>query len=135
MKQFCWGWVKLFLIGFLLSACHKDPVKPNKAASEYFPNKVGNFWKYEVFDSTSDYPAVKKYYVQVRIQGIKKLADSLDAYIWQYEYPWGMDTNYLRTVGDTIKIFDAVYSRTIRDLQLPRNIFVIPFNDAQRWDG
>lgn len=133
MKQIYWYMMKLLLIGVLFS-CKKDTI-PNKVASEYFPNKVGNYWEYEVDDSTSNYPEVKKYYVKVRIQGIKKLVDGIDAYIWEYEYPWGKDTNYLRIVGDTIKIFDVVYSRTIRDLQFPRSIFVIPFKDEQRWDG
>lgn len=119
----------------LLSSCTKDTSKPNKEATEYFPNKVGNYWEYEVYDSTSSYPDVKKYTVKVSISGVKKLLDDIDAYIWQYEYPWGNDTNYVRIVGDTIKIFDRIYSRTIRDLQFPRNIFLIPFHDGQRWDG
>lgn len=127
--------IQIFLIGILLSSCHKDTIKPNVKASEYFPNTIGDYWEYDVYDSTSNYPEVKKYAVRVRIQGIKKLIDGIDAYIWQYEYPWGNDTNYLRIIDDTIKIFDLVYSRTIRDLQFPRNIFLIPFQDEQRWNG
>lgn len=51
-----------FLLG--LAACHKDTTRPNQSnhpASEYFPNSVGDYWEYEVYDSshTRDHPDLK----------------------------------------------------------------------------
>ena len=63
MKQICWNIIKTLLIGILFSSCKKDTT-PNKAASEYFPNKVGNYWEYEVYDSARKryYPDIQKLY-------------------------------------------------------------------------
>jgi hypothetical protein len=131
--------IKMFTIilsfALLASSCHKDTVKPNTSASEYFPNSIGDYWEYNVHDSTAGYTQTENYTVKVRITGIKKLVDGNDAYVWKYEYPSRTDTNYIRIVGDTVKIFDLIYSRSIRDLKFPREIYIIPFNDEQRWNG
>jgi hypothetical protein len=126
-----------YLFGILLS-CHKNSPEPNIAASEYFPNTVGNYWEYEVSDSSTvrEHPEVSTpYTVKVSIAGHKTLIDGIDATIWKYEYPWGIDTNYIRVVNDTVKVFDLIYSRSLQDLQYPRIVFIIPFTVEQRWDG
>ncbi len=131
--------VIFFLFG--LAACHKDTTQPNQSnhpGSEYFPNTVGDYWEYDVYDSSyvRDHPNYpKQYTVKVRIIGSKKLVDGKDAIIWQYQYPWGNDTNYVRVIGDTIEIFDLIYSRYIEDLNFPRLIFIQPFGVNKRWDG
>lgn len=125
----------ILLSALLISSCHKDTLKPNTSATEYFPNSIGDYWEYNVHDSTAGYTEVENYTVKVTIAGIKKLVDGNDAYVWQYEYPSRIDTNYIRIVGDTVKVFDVIYSRNIRDLQFPRQIYIIPFNDGERWDG
>jgi hypothetical protein len=116
-------------------SCHKDTLKFNKSASEYFPNSIGDYWEYNVHDSTAGYSQTENYKVKVSITGIKKLVDGNNAYVWQYEYPSRHDTNYIRIVRDTVQIFDLIYSRSIRDLQFPRKIYIIPFSKDQRWDG
>jgi hypothetical protein len=117
-----------------LSSCHKDSAKPNTSASDYFPNAVGDYWEYEVHDSTSGYPS-ENYMVKVTIVGVKKLVDGKDAAIWKYEYPSHNDTNFIRITGDSVKVFDLIYSRTLRSLEFPRKIFILPFGDGQRWEG
>ena len=58
MKHFNHKDIQIFLIGvLLLSSCQKDTLKPNTGASKSFPNKVGNYWEYEVYDSTTNYPS------------------------------------------------------------------------------
>ncbi len=131
MKQITSNMIKLLLVGFLLSTCHKDTTRPNKEAAEYFPNKVGNYWEYEVYDSTS----VKKYVVSISISSKQKLIDNGDAFLWEYRYPWGNDTNYFRIVGDTVKVYDKFRIETINGLQFPLKIFIIPFQEEQRWNG
>jgi hypothetical protein len=130
MRQMSCSMIKLLLIGVLFSSCKKDTL-PNKAASEYFPNKVGDYWEYEIDDST----ASKQYSVTIRITGVQKLVDGIDAYVWEYQYPWGKDINYVRMVGDTIKVFDTLYSTSVYNLNFPRKLFLIPFQNEQRWDG
>lgn len=129
----------LFFIFFqFFAGCNKDTTKPNKEASEYFPNTVGDYWEYDVYDSSDirNYPNYHGLYtVKISITGIKPLVDGKDATVWQYQYPWGTDINFIRIEGDTIKIYDTVYSKTIRNLEFPRSIFLIPFSDGQRWDG
>jgi hypothetical protein len=130
--------IQIFLIGLLLSACHKDRTKHNIEASEYFPNKIGNYWEYDVYDSSQirEHPTVpRKYTVVVTITGTKKLADSVDAMVWKFEYPWGNEIKYYRNSGDTIKVYDIFYSSTLTDLLYPRLLFIKPFFDQQEWSG
>lgn len=127
--------ITLLLMALLITSCKKDTVKPNISASEYFPNSIGDYWEYDAHDSTAGYTKVDNYTVKVTVVGLTKLIDGNDAYIWKYEYPSVIDTNYVRIVDDTIKIFDRIYSRSIRDLQFPRKIYIIPFSNEQRWDG
>jgi hypothetical protein len=130
----------VFLFTTVLAACQKEVIKPNKEASEYFPNKVGNYWEYVVYDSSeargipySNYS--RNYTVKINITGIKKLADGIDAAVWVYEYPWGNDTNYVRITQDTVKVFDKSRTETIYGLKFPLKIFLLPFQDGQQWDG
>ena len=125
----------LIVITLLLASCHKDTAKPNTSATEYYPNQVGDYWEYDVHDSTTDFPKVKNYTVKVSIPGVKKLADGINASIWQYEYPWGVDTNYVRIVDDTVKVFENAYSSSVEYLQYPGVIYIIPFQDESSWSG
>src|SRR5580693_4288199 len=101
------------LSSICLLACHKNAENPY--SSKYFPNDVGDTWVYDVTDSsqsTINNPSPPSHYsVKVSITGIKKLLDGKDAAVWQYQYPSGNDTNYVRITGDTVKIFDNTYSR------------------------
>jgi hypothetical protein len=136
MKQ-----LSLVLIFFLLLfcfACNKEEIKP--AGENYFPNSVGDTWEYDVMDSAQyvggSNDTGEHYSVKVLIVGTKKLADGKDATIWQYNYPFGIDTNYVRIVGDTIKIFDNSYnSHTVEGLKYPKLIFIQPFKVSEEWDG
>lgn len=125
--------IKLSLLLFLimLFSCHKDTIVNNQKASEYFPNKIGNYWQYTVYDSSLQ----KQYDVTVSITATKKLVDGIDAYIWQYQYPDKTDTNYVRLDADTIKLYDKFRIETFRGLQFPINTYVLPFKNEQRWDG
>lgn len=121
----------------LFNSCKKDTVKPNKEATEYFPNAVGNYWEYEVYDSSQyrDHPNFpRQYNVKVTITGIKKLVDEKNATIWKYQYPWSNDTIYYRIEDDSIKVYD-IYSTRLIDLLYPRVILIKPFYDKQEWSG
>lgn len=133
--------VQALVIGLtiiIFFSCSKDAVQKNIQATEYFPNSIGDYWEYDVFDSSQiqqQSTNSRNYTVKVSIVGTKKLLDNLDATIWQYQYPWGNDTNYIRIVGDTVKVFDIIYSSYLEDLNFPRQIFLLPFEDDKRWNG
>lgn len=126
----------LFIISFFLS-CNKEDLTQHKSATEYFPNTIGDYWEYNVYDSSYrllDNPKLgRSYTVKVSIIGIKKLADSIDANVWQYAYP---DTNifkYIRITGDTVKTFTPPYYVSLSALAYPYPIFLIPFIAGNTW--
>jgi hypothetical protein len=137
MKQLFTMTAKLLLFIPLL-CCHKDALTSNTPSREYFPNTVGDSWEYDVYDSSvvRDHPNFPRgYTVKLVVTGIQKLVDGKDATVWQYQYPWGNDTNFVRIIDDSIKVFDAVYSREPRNLDFPRQMFLPPFQVGKRWDG
>lgn len=128
--------VQLLFFVIILFSCKKDNVKSNIVASDYFPNKVGNYWEYDVYDSSQirDHPDVpRQYTVTVTITGTRKLADSLDAMIWKYEYPWGNENYYYRIAGDSIKVYDEAATVGVAYIPYPNNLFITPFYDNQQW--
>ena len=134
MKQL--GHMSIFFILFFYFACNKEVIK----SVNYFPNTVGDKWEYAVTDSAQyvegSNNTVNHYSVQVSVVGTKKLADGKNAAIWQYNYPFGIDTNYVRIIGDTVKIFDNSYnSYTVEGLKFPKLILVQPFKVNNSWDG
>jgi hypothetical protein len=130
------NYLTLFFI-FLFLNCHKD-VSGN-SFSQYYPNNVGDSWIYDVTDSTQSSPTnpspPQHYMVTVTITGTKTLIDGNQYVVWQYQYLWGNDTNFVKIVDDTLKIFSLTYSRTITDLNYPRDIFILPFQNNYWWNG
>lgn len=99
------------LIAFtiLFASCHKtttppDTLPPNVSASEYFPNKVGDKWIYNVYDSVT----AKMDEVSVEITGTTTLPKGEVANIWVYKYPDKIDTNFVFQSGDTVKFVPAL---------------------------
>ncbi len=93
-------------------SCSKDnatTLRVKKAATEYFPNSIGNYWEYDVYDSSSsrDHPEVpREYIVKVMITGPKTLVDGRSALVWKYKFPWGNEIYYYRQDGDSVKTFE-----------------------------
>jgi hypothetical protein len=127
---------KAILLCLLLVACHKINGSNGPA---YFPNAAGDYWIYNVTDSVASLPGNPftplHYSVKVVITGTTLMVDGKPATVWQYQYPWGNDTNFVRFNGDTVKFFSLVYSRSIANLAYPRVIFVLPLRVNSRWDG
>lgn len=127
---------KVLLFSLLFINCHKSG---GKSAAGYFPNSIGDYWIYNATDSiagSSNNPSTPNHYtVKVLVKGSEILADGKPASVWQYQYPFGTDTNFVRIEGDTVKVFSLAYSRTVTDLAYPRMIFLLPFQTNKRWDG
>jgi hypothetical protein len=137
MRKLCIMIAKALLIVFFFLACHKN--NRQIYLPQYFPNAVGDSWVYDVTDSAQSTPnnpsPPLRYSVKVVITGTKVLLDGIGASVWQYQYPWGNDTNFVRITGDTVKIFSLTYSRSLDDLNYPQVIFLLPFQINNRWDG
>ena len=125
----------LFCI-FILFSCKNDTLKNNISATEYFPNKIGNYWEYSVYDSSQirEHPSVpRQYLVKIKIIGIKKLVDNKDAMLWNYEYPWGNETIFYRAENDSIKVYDNVRAANPAFITYPNDLFIYPLFDGQKW--
>jgi hypothetical protein len=127
-----------FLIIPLFVGCSKTSDNSSQKSSEYFPNKVGNSWEYQVTDSSdlrehSDIPPV--YTVKVVITGTQKLLDGQTATVWAYEFPYGQELRFIVTSGDTIKVYDSLKVKDHRSLLFPNQILIIPFESNASWDG
>ncbi len=79
--------------------------------------------EYNVTRTMSGYSDKENYTVKVTIVGTQKLIDGNKAFIWQYQYPSGNDTNYVTITNDTVKIYDPFRIETLRNLQFPLNLF------------
>jgi hypothetical protein len=114
---------RIFLIIITLivfTGCRKN--NENKIGSEYFPNSVGNFWRYRVVDSILNTSVI----VEVNIVGNKILSGGQNCKTWTYRFPDHMDTNYVYQAGDTVKFIDS------KSLS-PVNRYVIPLVINNKW--
>jgi hypothetical protein len=89
--------------------------------SEYFPNTVGDYWKYKYVDSSVNTSS----YVDINIIGTKVLPGGQNAKIWTYTFPSHVDTNFVYQDGNTIKFVNTGLSI--------RNSYVIPFSIGTQW--
>jgi len=99
-------------------SCQKDMVADHSNASaEYFPNSVGNYWRYQYSDSVSGSIQM----VDVNITGSIVLPGGQNANIWTYSFPDHADTNYVFQVGNTISFMNknfTVFNSYVIPLQL-----------------
>jgi len=102
----------------LFVSCQKDIVTDHtNASAEYFPNSVGNYWRYKYVDSVSSTIQM----VDVNITGSIVLPGGQNAKIWTYRFPDHVDSNYVFQVGNTVSIMDkglTVLNSYIIPLQL-----------------
>ncbi|HMH23253.1 MAG TPA: hypothetical protein VK563_15820 [Puia sp.] len=130
--------IVVFIFSAILQCLGLPSGQPSRPSKTYFPNTRGDYWEYAVYDSskTRDHPDFQRdYTVRITVGGSVNLADGKPATVWQYQYPWGKDTGYVRMDGDTIKIFDRIYSSSVRALSFPRQLFIQPFVLNSSWEG
>lgn len=90
---------------------------------EYFPNTVGDYWKYKYVDSLSNSTS----YVDVNIVGNKTLSNGQTAKIWLFTFSDHVDTNYVYQIDDTVRFLN-IYSEII-------NTYVIPLINNNKWEN
>ncbi|MCH6575391.1 MAG: hypothetical protein IH795_09330 [Bacteroidetes bacterium] len=99
-------------------------------SGNYFPQKVGNKWKYKVTDSTG----TVKDTVTVEVVGTTTLQNGQTTSIWVYSdfgtiYPNGyIDTLYLVTRADTL-IYYQIYQNNL----YPFLGYIVPFQVGDSW--
>ncbi len=99
----------------------------------YFPQKVGNKWKYKVTDEEG----TVKDTITVEVVGTTTLQNGEPASIWVYSsfsrtYCPPRDTIYFVTRGDTLVYFyDVYYQNHFR----PSFSYIIPFQVGNGWMG
>lgn len=105
-----------------LFSCKKDNTQLlANPGSEYFPNSVGNYWKYKYVDSIAN----TSVFVEVNIIGNTVLPGGQNAKIWTYTFPGHIDTSFVYQDGNTIKFVD-------RGLSV-RNSYTLPLVLNNQW--
>lgn len=117
----------LLFIGILLmsSSCKKTPlIQYNKE----FPNTIGTWWKYKVFDSVTSTLDT----VTIKIVGNSKLDNGTPVRIWQINSLTSLkpvDTNYIYSGSDGIKFY---YNKTSQSFFKAYNF---PLEVGKYWIG
>ncbi len=112
----------ILAILLVLTSCKKSINQAgNVRSAAYFPNAIGNFWKYKVVDSTSN----KSVLVDVNIVGNTILPGGQTAKIWTFTYPDHLDTSFAYQIADTFRFVDKDLSVT--------NAYVIPLQLNTQW--
>ncbi len=99
-------------------------------SESYFPQNVGNKWKYKVTDEEG----TVKDTVTIEVVGTTTLQNGESASIWVYSgdyrmWPYGLfDTLYLATRGDTL-----VYYQFWQNDLMPFLGYIIPFQVGNKW--
>ena len=147
-KQLIWIAIPLMAICCIwLSSCSKQgtqyvylnnnnnnnnpPPGNNIKASQYFPDSIGDYWEYNVMDSTNN----RSYTETITITGKQMLKDSLNYNVWQFQSPYGSSINYVRISNDTVKIYDETFSNNPSSFQYPKETFIIPFKVNSNWNN
>ena len=117
----------VFLIIAMGSACKKELTENAPVITygkDFFPNEIGNEWVYEVYDSMTS----KQYDVTIRIVGRTAFTQNVDAKVWTFKYPDKIDTNYVVTDNNVVKIY-------ARDKFERKDTYVLPLVVNATWLG
>ncbi len=135
----------------LIGSCQNSIQSDTSISSQYFPNKVGDSWTYTVADTAyNSHPALSSKIVtgilRVSIIDLTKFPDGTSATIWRTVWPpevsparppWNVDTAYVWTSGDTVKISYGVEPilfppKSMRDIAIT-DIYISPLQTGKRW--
>ena len=141
-------WFLLLLIAGL-AACQNNGFSDQHEALQWFPNKVGDSWTYAVTDTAyghrwgSDFRTGT---LHISIIDSTKLPGGTSATVWRTVWPpevsparppWNVDTAYVWTSGDTVKISYGVEPilfppKSMRDIVIT-DIYIFPFQMGSGW--
>ena len=109
------------------SACRKDEAATVPTAGPYFPNAVGNEWRYAVYDSVSRQASA----LTVRVVGTATLSDGQPATFWHYAFTSRVDTQYVAVHGDIVRAYAG------RDARRSERVVwaVLPLQVGAHWQS
>lgn len=118
----------ILILSVIFISCKKDNAQSenqveNIGSSEYFPNSVGDYWKYKYSDSLGNSTS----FVDVNIVGNKTLPNGQVAKVWVFKFTSNVDTNYVYQIGDTIRFLN-VYLEVV-------NTYVTPLTLNNKWEN
>lgn len=115
----------ILILSVVFISCKKDNTQiENINGSEYFPNTVGDYWKYKYVDSLINNSTS---FVDVNIVGNKTLPNGQNAKVWVFNFKDHAYTNYVYQTGDTIKFLN-VYLEIV-------NTYVTPLLLNNKWEN
>ncbi len=124
MSRVLKGGLLLTGLVFVAISCHKSsPAEPPSKSPEYFPNAIGDRWKYALTDSIARASDTVQVIVTDTVHRIL-LSDSEFATVWRYNYHDHTDSQYVNFHNDTVNIFSGNWSDTY---------LIIPFHVGQKW--
>lgn len=116
------GAFRIFLIIFiLLPGCKKEKVS-SKLSDEYFPNRVGNWWVYDRFDSL----AMEKTSLRIEITRDSVWKDGQPYKMWVFSKSNLYDTLYVRSTADSILCYRYLEGS-------PQEVMLIPLSAGKAW--
>ncbi|MCX6227152.1 MAG: hypothetical protein NTV01_20785 [Bacteroidia bacterium] len=114
--------IRIFLILLVvLSGCMKENECP-KLSREYFPNRIGNWWVYDRFDSL----AMEKTILKVEIKRDSVWKDGLTYKMWVFNKSNLYDTLYVRTTIDSVLFYRYLEGS-------PQEVMLMPLSVGQSW--
>jgi hypothetical protein len=124
----------LFCIILLLAiGCRKNTGGGvNNNFTKIFPDRIGDIWVYNVADTIftlQNIDSIKAYDMIVSVTGRTVLSGGIEANVWVFDTPVGIDTNYVFQSDDTINF--AVNRGTGFDII---RSYVVPLQLHNSWE-
>lgn len=120
--------IPFLLIIYLLSASSSCKKTPPIEFNKEFPNSIGTWWKYKVYDSVTNTIDT----ITIKIVGNSRLNNGTNVKIWQINSLNSykpVDTNYVYSGSDGIKMY---YNKTLQSFY---KAYKFPLEVGNYWIG
>ena len=115
----------LIFSALIMCACYENPVRPEpRMGSELFPNNIGSWWQYEVFDSLTITTSTAL--VTVLDSTVIQHGDSFT--VWSVVFSDRSAPSFTRIANDTITV-------TLSSFGSRKEQFVLPLTIGSKWNG
>lgn len=107
---------------FCFLSCEKG-TEPVEFKSSYFPNDVGNWWQYQVFDSLSQSSS----FVTISIHSDTIMSSGDSAAVWKYASSTDTTTKYVVVSSNSVRFYTGIALETLE------SYYVIPLIVGDSW--
>lgn len=119
------GWIKIISFGLMVTLIFNGCMKEQdcqKLSDEYFPNRIGNWWIYDRFDSL----AMEQTKLRVDIVRDSVWKDGTIYKIWVFSKSNLYDTLFVRTKADSVLFYRYLDG-------LPLEVMLVPVSAGLAW--